>query len=132
MRSLFVLLAVTVGIHSFAAEKFVPKIHVWACSDVNKGIDHGFSVAIDSVGKKGLVATVSMQSIMGPQQVGTWKVLEANPTVNRGNWTYLDTATKGSKFSLSINPAGSARFSAVDKRGNPRSGALRCFRARGL
>jgi len=132
MRSLFVLLAVTVGISSFAAGgRFTPKIHVWACSDVNAGIDNGFSVAIDNVGKN-LVASVSMQSIIGPQAVGTYNVIEANPTVARGNWIYLDEATKGTKFSLTINPAGAAKFSAKDNRGNPRSGALRCFRTRGL
>lgn len=133
MRAFVALLVLGVGINSFASGR-VPesKIHVWACSDVKGGIDHGFSVAVDNVVRKGLVASVSMQSIIGPQAVGSWKVVEANPTVARGNWVYLDSATKGGNFRLTINPAGAGKFSAKDKQGNPRSGALHCFRTRGL
>lgn len=137
MRTLFVLLAMSVGIVSFAANgrpnpPMGFKIHVWSCSDVNGGIDHGFHVGIDNDSRKGLVATVSMQSIMGPQSIGNYQVSEVRPTIGRGQWAYLDKASYGRNFTVSISAVGHGRFHAVDARGNTRRGVLRCFRTRGL
>lgn len=131
MRNLIVLIALTAGISSFARSPMPFQIHVWQCSAVNSGIDHGASIAVVQDSLKGLIATVTTQSIIGPRKLGEFKVDEVKPTVNRGNWAYLDSGTLG-RFSLTITPAGTGKFRAVGKGGQNASGAVRCFRTRSL
>lgn len=131
MRALVGLMAVSFGSNLFAAPAS-GRIHIWECNDVNRGIDSGYTVGVLQDSAKGTVATISMQSFVGPQALGEYSVSVAKPTVARGNFVYLDKATLGRKFTLTITPAGQGRFRGLDTRGNPHGAKLRCFRTRGL
>lgn len=131
MRTLIAALALTVGINSFAVSpKPGLRIHIWHCSSVAAGPDHGTSIHIDHIAAGGTQATVSTQSIMGPQKLGQYQV--TSPLASRGNTVYRDIQTQGSLFTLSINPSGAGTFRAVGNRGQGARGAVRCFRTRGL
>ncbi len=134
MRALFVLLAFVVGMNGFAATKAAPgyRIHIWACSSVVKGSDHGYSVSVDNVYGQGVVVKVSTQSIVGPQVLGQWVVSESGSVPARPYYEYLDQTTAGKSLKLTITDTGKGKFIAIPKKGGRHAGQLTCYRTRSL
>lgn len=128
---LLVLAAMAVGFNALAIDPppMGFRVHIWDCPAVGAEVDRGYGVRIDQT-ERGTFASVRAHSRGNPAPVAEYKVNGANPTVARGHWVYVDEASYGRNFTLSISPTGQGSFHAVTKRTTLR-GQVRCYRTRG-
>ncbi len=134
MRSLLVLSVLGLSLNLQAAPPRQPpalvvRKHLWSCTDVNAGPDHGYHVDVNHfLPSQRTFAKVTSQTKRGPVVVLDTRVVTVGPAIGRGFTVFTDMETAGSKLTLTINGNQKGGFTAKDAKGKTHRAKITCRR----